>query len=132
VRPKACWQVRRRTTAFESRGRLLWLSYDFVEAGRLVLTRASLFAAVRAQRQDRLLDSVLVRASISDGLNSTSHGVWARVLHNPERSTRVDLILKVLDGVFELLYTKLVLDHNEIHAVRVTYLDHAITIGTLR
>ncbi|KAI6763078.1 hypothetical protein HG530_009058 [Fusarium avenaceum] len=83
-------------------------------------------------RQDGLLDSVLIRASISDGLNSASHGVWAGVLHDPERSTRVDLILKVLDGVFKLLCTKLVFDYNKIDVVRVTYLDHAVAIGTLR
>ncbi|KAI6757652.1 hypothetical protein HG531_003477 [Fusarium graminearum] len=79
----------------------------FIGARRLAIARVRPFIAVKLARHGTLLNSVLIRARLGDGVNGTSHRAKTRVLREPERSTRIDLLLDMLDCFPELLEKEL-------------------------
>jgi hypothetical protein len=98
MRAKARWQIRG-TTVLQGRRGTLRLESAAIDTSSLVRR----VRAIRTQRHDRLLNSVLIRACLSDGLKSACHRVRTGVVHSPDGSARIDLILEVLDGGFKLL-----------------------------
>lgn len=132
MRSKARRSHRRRTARLETGRRTMRLHREVAKDLRetLGVSRVSLVTTLGAQRHDGLVDDILVGTGVGDGLNDAGHGVGAGVLHDPEGSSAVDLILEMLDGVFKLLQRSQLL-RCELKAW-TTYLDHSITVGRLR
>lgn len=131
MRSKARRSHRRRTARLKAGRRTMRLHREVTKDLRetLGVSRVSLVTALGAQRHDGLVDDVLVGTGVGDGLDDAGHRVGAGVLHDPEGSSAVDLILEMLDGVFKLLQKSQLL-RPELKAWK-TYLDHSVTVGRL-